>query len=411
MPVLAPEQQQAVSVFRSIRFSIVYGGPGTGKTTVIKTLLEGLDLLGIPIVLCAPTGNAAQRLHKVTEHVTHVIDKILFKNPTRKEALRGCILIMDESSMVNIATLRQLIEDLQPCRVALVGDPHQLQCRDGFSTLSTMLAVPSLRSIKLTHNHRQHENSALMRTLVHMQNHGTGRLPPETDERFKIIVCESESAVLDKALEIYHHAEGGAQFVAYTRALCKGLNEKTMKRNRIQIIPGVCVGDRVMCTTNVYKAGTTDDEMLVANGVIGIVKTANSIEYENGFCDRRRKNVQDGKFRTQFEPARALTVHKSQGNEYTMTGILVLGGWFNPALELLYTALSRFKDMLYVIGTQEDINRNFSARFDPTIDLQVVREFAELVDVSDGEEEEEEEPFVFVHEEELGESVEGDELR
>lgn len=376
MPPLNPEQRAAVEHFRKWRFTVLLGGPGTGKTTTMKEFI----LPGELTLLCAATGCATDRIYKATGHAAHVISKVLF-DAQAIQRYRGANLIMDEASMISIDTARQLIAAIRPKRVAFVGDSQQLPCMEGFSVISTLIQVPYLPVARLTRNHRQKGASALMRTLAGL---GSGA-PPEVDDNFKLVTCQDSDAALARAVELYKGGGegsvaprgdplpgkgGGAQMLAFTNQNCAKLNAQTVNPKMNSVSPGIHVKDRVVCTSNLYEK--KEKVILVANGVIGQVQTMRLVVYENGFRDTARATRG---FRSQFVPARAMTIHKSQGNEFAETGIILLGGWRDPPLEFIYTALSRFKNRVYVVGTAEDIRAVFQTSFRPSIDHHVVRLF------------------------------------
>ncbi len=113
--------------------------------------------------------------------------------------------------------------------------------------------------------------------------------------------------------------------------------------------------------------------MLVSNGTTGVVANENLIKYDNGFKDRTTKRSVG--FKSEFVTARAMTVHKSQGNEFSYVGIIVLGGWSEAPLEIMYTALSRFKGKVYLYGTGRELDDTFlNKRFMPAVGVKATQE-------------------------------------
>ncbi len=147
---------------------------------------------------------------------------------------------------------------------------------------------------------------------------------------------------------------------------------------RDQVAPcGACVGDRIVCTANVYHPKTK--LLLVSNGTTGVVASPCVVKYDNKYVDRKARKPSAarpcGGFRSNFVVSRAMTVHKAQGNEFTYTGIILIGGWAKPQIEIMYTALSRFKRKVYVFGQSRDLDDVFiRGQFIPAVDLKVVRE-------------------------------------
>jgi exodeoxyribonuclease V alpha subunit len=371
MVQLNAEQQSAVDLFLTTPLLVIEGGPGTGKTTVIKELV----VPGEQTLLCAPTGNAAQRLAKSTDRTAYTIDSILWSF-SLCDRYKYANVIVDEASMVNLNTIEFLLEKLRPKRLVLVGDVRQLPCQQGSSVLPNLLAVPSVQRVRLVQNHRQ-AVSALQRMLVTM---GTPAFRRETDANIEWMAFTSMDQVVKKATELFNQADRNAQILAFTNKLCQDLNHRTARSGSetgsetdpvVVIQPGITVGDRVVCTSNLKHK---DGSILVANGCIGIVKTSRQINYANGFKDTLKKAT--GQFRSAFAPARAITVHKSQGNEFDVVGIVVIGGYPDPPLELLYTAMSRFKQKLYIVGVGREVDELFAKRFYASLNPEFIAEYS-----------------------------------
>jgi exodeoxyribonuclease V alpha subunit len=361
---LTEEQQFVVDYFGQCDFLILQGGPGSGKTTTMRSILPTLSG---PVLLCAPTGSAAERLSHVTGWRAYTIDYLLC-NRELPRRYRGAAIIIDEASMVSIDMGRQLLEVVQPSKLLVVGDERQLPCRDGYSILPTLLRTPSLRKARLTRNLRQDSDSALARTIARLASwDGQSMFTPDTDERFQIIPCATQNMATKLAADKFKEAKGKAQMLALTNEFMGALNTMTASGRR-EIAPGISVRDRVVCNKNLYKEGS----LLVANGVIGTVTSRNMIVYDNDFVDKRRP-VHG--FHSKFEVARAMTVHKSQGNEFSETGIILLGGMRQIHIELIYTALSRFRTNVFLIGTSYDVRKTFEAKFSPSVDEDVICRF------------------------------------
>lgn len=361
---LSAEQRAAIEFVRSRRVSVIQGGPGTGKTTIIRHL----DFGGERVLLCAPTGNAADRLSKATGGAAHVLAKVLH-DADAIEANRGlCNLVLDEASMLSVSTVRQAIRALKPRRLVFVGDVHQLPCTEGFSVLSALVYTPGAPVVNLHRNHRSAEAPTLLRVLAAVGDPSKRADLGLHDASFRVVHFATREQVLRGAAELYRTAvdNGGSQMLAFTKANCDELNRLTADCGELEVAAGVRVGDRVVCTRNLYEKGTKT--LSVANGMLGEVLSKNVVSYENGFDDTRRVG---GKFASSFAPARAMTVHKSQGNEFSGLGVVVVGGWKSPPAEIVYTALSRFKQRVVVVGTKEDVREAFVASFCPAVDANL----------------------------------------
>lgn len=327
---LSDEQRAAVLHVLANKFTIVVGGPGAGKTTLITEIMRRIP----GALLATPTGCSATRVKRATGYEAHVVSKIIW-DTSFTVRYSGCTLIVDECSMVNCDDMYKLLLCIEPCRICLIGDGKQLPCVSGLPIFSVLLRCPEVPKCHLTINFRQRETqSGLVRTFTSLGTAGfTGAI---TDDNFKIFECESNDDAIRRA-SVHFMMNTNAQMLSMTDAGQKKLNALTAGS-------GV---DRVVCMKNLYKK----EDMLVANGVMGNLLDK-VVTYENDFVDKMRA----GKFASVFEMARCLTVHKSQGNEFDGLGIIVLTAWYGSVpLELMYTALSRFKGRVYVFGTKETI--------------------------------------------------------
>lgn len=445
---LDPAQEAAIQRFKTHGLTIITGGPGTGKSTVIDRLLTSLTKKKIKTLLVAPTGPAAAILKNVTGHDAYTIDMVL-ETATLLEEYRFARIIADESSMIPITKLDKLMNYIQPRRVCIVGDEHQLSCSEGESSVLETLVVAArdartgLVITRLTRNFRQtNERSGLVRTLMEMSGERS-RIPDATypclDEQFKVVTCDNRRDTITKAIQTYtlemnRRGSIGVQFIAFKRDMVETINKETVNKDRIEISPGVTTGDRVVCTANKYN---DNKEFIVANGMIGKTHLG-FIRYTNGYKDlacvrtwegklvplikpkkktkRRKKkkakfynssdeddedDILDGDhdnddgeyvynkkreehllknriliFSTTFSPGRAITVHKSQGNQYNEILIIIISEWYRPPLQLLYTALSRSRGQgVYVFGTRDEIRQAFSAKFATYVDKSCVDSF------------------------------------
>ncbi len=215
---------------------------------------------------------------------------------------------------------------------------------------------------------------------------GTGVMP-DTDD----VLCMVGCATLDDAIlkasrmfieeqELEETGDGeGALCLVFTNAMSISMNDATKPRYpRYEVIEdGPCVGDRIVCTKNLYHEKTK--ELLVTNGTTGVVKDENIIKYDNTYKDKKGKETvrRPTGFRSTFVIARAMTVHKAQGNEFNYVGIIVVGGWSNPPIELIYTAMSRFKEKVYVYGRTKDLDDIFKKGvFKPLVDSVTIQELS-----------------------------------
>ncbi len=375
---LVPEQREIVRLYATQCLLVVQGPPGSGKSTAIRHMIIPNELT----LLLAPTGGATDRLSSVCGETAYTIDRVLCSSELVK-SFRGANIVVDEASMVSIDKAEEILKKLRPKRIAFVGDENQLPCQDGHPVLSTLLRCDGIHRVILNSNHRQQGQSALLRTISNM---GKGA-DAETDDNFEVIACSSELDAIRRAIEFFQQQQAmedegegeGALALAFTRDICAQVNRETKSALAGPAVypDGPCVGDRVVCTKNIYHEKTR--KILVANGTRGTIKTTGLVVYDNGFRDSKIKVPTERRpkgFRSEFEVARAMTVHKAQGNEFNIYGIVIVGGWGgSPPLELLYTALSRFKGKLAVFGAGRDLDKMFRrGEFKPILDVAKIAE-------------------------------------
>lgn len=334
------EQLLAVEHFKNHRLTVINGPPGSGKTTVMKQLIIPNE----ETLFCAFTGCAVNRLTLSTGIEAHSISMIGFTNALL-ERYKHCNIVVDESSMVSVNQVSRLISYLEPKKLAIVGDSKQLPCIEGAPVLNTCLQCTEIDCIQLTSNHRQANlDSGLVKTI---RTIGTNEWKgPVCDESLQVVYCASDEDAVEKAAKKF---DENSQAVALTKKACDRFNELTENStNR-----------RVVCTKNLYVDGT----LLVANGVTGKLLENGTVEYDNGFTDKKRKSG----YMSLFDVARCMTVHKSQGNEFGEDGIILLTSWKgDPPLELMFTALSRFKKNVTIFGTAKMVASALNGRFDST---------------------------------------------
>jgi ATP-dependent exoDNAse (exonuclease V) alpha subunit len=274
-------------------------------------------------------------------------------------------VVVDEAGMVSTELLLRIFRFLKPARLVLVGDPKQLPCVDGLPALHTLLQAPQVPRVELRTRWRR-AGRAPGALDVCLETLGTPAFDlARQDDSFRVVECDSQEECYAKAAAEYRARE--CQMLAYTNAAVQRLNELTDDRARKQVHGVSRVGDRVVCTENAYdKAkGRDPKKLLVANGTCGTVREG-CVRYDNGFVDAGFK-------RTKFAPCRAMTVNKSQGNEYEVHGVVVVAPWNGPPpLELMYTALSRFKVSVAVFVRKTQTRQVFFNSFKAESDVALL---------------------------------------
>ena len=377
---------------------VITGGPGTGKTTIIRCILSLLKE-DSDILLCAPTGRAAKRMSEATGEEAKTIHRLLEYGGEEGMFARGedypleadC-LIVDEMSMVDVMLMRGLLRAVLPgTRLILVGDADQLPSVGAGNVLSDILQSDAVPSIRLTDIFRQDESSMIVLNAHRINN---GELPilrtRETDFFFERKVMQSDAArtictLLSSRLPKYLGFPDGSWQSEATRAIQvlsptkKGdcgaivlnrLLQDTLnpeREDKDALLHGETefrVGDKVIQTKNDYQleftrktAFGTEEGRGVFNGDVGYIERIDPAEHMLTVCfdDERLVTYQKQQLDA-LELAYCLTVHKSQGSEFPVVVMPVVGG--PPMLmarNLLYTALTRARRLVVLVGREEAI--------------------------------------------------------
>jgi len=383
----ASMQRQAIADALSNGVMILTGGPGTGKTTIIKGLISIFRSLDYDICLAAPTGRAAKRMSEATSHEAKTIHRLLEMDVTDdtdsrflrndQDPLDEDVIIIDEASMIDILLMEALLKAVKNgARLILIGDGDQLPSVGAGNVLSDICESGMFQVDRLTEVFRQSESSLII-TNAHLINEGKMPELKRTDADFFYLKREGEEAIRDTVIDLVRNRlprSYGADIVnriqvitpsrkgiSGTEVLNIGLQEalnpadrrKKERRSRDLIFRE---GDRVMQTKNDYsvewdtpsgKAG-----MGIYNGDIGTILSidADSETMEIRFDDRRC--VYDFGMLDELDHAYAVTVHKSQGSEYPVV-ILPLFRCAPMLLtrNLLYTAVTRASKMVILVGS------------------------------------------------------------
>lgn len=386
----SPQQEQAIREAAVNGILLITGGPGTGKTTILKGLLSLFGQMGLSYVLAAPTGRAAKRLTEVTGEEASTIHRLLeagidphtglmFFAKDENNPLKADAVIVDEMSMVDIPLLYALLQAIPAGkRLILVGDPDQLPPVGPGFPFGDMLRSEMLPSIRLTDIFRQAQESLIVMN-AHRVNRG--ELPDLRNRKsdFFFLPCASEQEVgqtiadlcarrLPKNMNIPSEQiqvlsptrKGGAGTGNLNVLLQARLNPPAPgKKERSFGDFSFREGDRVMQIRNNYdilwkRTGSGDVGSGIFNGDIGFIeKIDTDMETITVLYDDRQA-VYDFTQLNELEPAYAMTVHKSQGSEYQA---VILSAWGGSAYLLnrsvLYTAVTRARELLIVVGREE----------------------------------------------------------
>ncbi|WP_243389710.1 SF1B family DNA helicase RecD2 [Arboricoccus pini] len=383
---LAPTQREAVKVALSAKITIITGGPGTGKTTLVRAILAAIDSLAaragestVRVALAAPTGRAAKRLTESTGVEAKTLHRLLEADPGRGfrrhagRPLEVDLLVCDEMSMVDTNLMAALLDALpDDAALLLVGDADQLPSVGPGQVLDDLIRSGRVPTIRLTEIFRQASQSAIV-TNAHAINEG--RLPRflhRDDELgdFYGIRADTPEAVRERLVELVAKRipqrfgldpwtdvqvlspmnRGPLGTQALNAVLRQCLNPEpiaTVERGDIVF----AVGDKVMQIENDY-----DRE--VYNGDLGRVTAIDRQARTLRAIIDSRELLYTFSDLSALAPAYAVTIHKAQGSEYPAV-VLALGRQHGRMLRrrLLYTAITRARRLVVIVGDYQALER------------------------------------------------------
>lgn len=383
-------EQQASAVKNSLisGVSIITGGPGTGKTTIINSLLYIMEESGLKVAVAAPTGRAAKRIMETSGHSACTVHRLLeysYNEETgymcfgksSQNPLDYNAVIIDEASMLDLMLTEALCNALKPgTRLILVGDADQLPSVGAGNVLSDLIDSDFFFTTRLTEIYRQ---SAESRIVLNAHRINRGEAPRYGDD-FLLVREDKQQNILDKITEIALKLPKGT--VQVLTPVKKGLLGNANLNARLQQVfnppeEGKAqlefgskvfrVGDRVMQIKNdyrlEYKSGRQspgqfdtrtdgDTGKGVFNGEIGIVMAVDTeMRTVTVLYDDERWVEYSYVKLDEIELAYAVTVHKSQGSEFPT--VIIPMTWFPPVLatrSLIYTAVTRGKNQVIIVG-------------------------------------------------------------
>jgi exodeoxyribonuclease V alpha subunit len=391
---LAPQQRRAVAASLVDKCTVITGGPGVGKTTIIRAVVHLARLLNRKVALAAPTGRAALRLAESTATEASTVHRLLEYQPqsggfgrNRDNQLEADVVVVDETSMVDISLFGAVLQALRPAaQLVLVGDIDQLPSVGPGAVLGDVIASGAATVVRLTEIFRQAAESAIV-VSAHKINQGV--LPdldrPDGASDFYFIGRDDPEAARATVVELVaeriparfgHDPIHGIQVLtpmhrgdlgtaALNAALQARLNPS--QPGAVEIARGdrtFRTGDKVMQLKNDYDKGVFNGDI----GVIGSIEggtgggfTAVRVDFPDGRTAHYDRNELD-----QLVHAYAVSVHKSQGSEYPAV-VLPLHTQHYMMLQrsLLYTAVTRGKRLVVVVGSRKAVAmavRNASAR-------------------------------------------------
>ncbi len=389
------DEHQVTAVKEAVRngLLVITGGPGTGKTTTINTIIRYFELEGLEIFLAAPTGRAAKRMSETTGFEARTVHRMLELNGgaegsggfERDESnpLEADVIIVDEMSMVDISLMYSLLKAISVgTRLILVGDVNQLPSVGPGSVLRDIIQSHACNVVMLTKIFRQASTSDII-VNAHKINHGEEVILDNKSMDFFFLKRYDADVIINVVLQLIKQklpkfVDATPYDIQVLTPMRKGLlgverlngilqrymnppaNDKVEKEYGSTVLRE---GDKVMQTKNNYqlaweirtKFGLTVDKGLgIFNGDMGIIRQINDfaeqmiIEFDEG-----RMVEYPYKLLDELELAYAITIHKSQGSEYPAVVIPLLGG---PMMlmnrNLLYTAVTRARKCVTLVGNE-----------------------------------------------------------
>lgn len=386
------EQTQAIREAATSGLLLITGGPGTGKTTILRGILELLGQNQLRCLLAAPTGRAAKRLTEVTGEDASTIHRLLeagidpatgkmFFARDGENPLKCDAVIVDEMSMVDVSLLYSLLQAIPTGkRLILVGDPDQLPPVGPGFPFGDMLRSGSLPTVRLTEIFRQAQKSLIVMN-AHRVNQGEMPDLKCVSSDFFFMRRTSEEAVCalirdlcatrlpqkmgiptDQIQVLSPTRKGAVGTVNLNRLLQAALNPQSPdKKERSYGDYQFREGDRVMQIRNNYdilwkKADGSAVGAGIFNGDVGRIQTIDPASETLTVLFDDRLAEYDFTQLGELEPAYAMTVHKSQGSEYRAVILTAWNG--SPYLlsrSILYTAITRARELLIIVGREETV--------------------------------------------------------
>ncbi len=397
---LHQDQKNAIKMAINSGVSVITGGPGTGKTTIVSCALEIFKMLNKNILLLAPTGRAAKRLSESTGEEAKTIHRALeidFRSKlglfvyNEKNPLPYDVIIVDEVSMVDVVLMNSLLKAISKgSKLILVGDKDQLPSVGAGNVLADILSSQTINVTQLTQIYRQ-ENDSLIISNAHLINEGVMPVLDNKSSDF-FFDCKEERAdifnsivslVTQRIPSFFKIEKSKIQVLAPLKAgecgieninvsLQEKINPPLPTKNEIKVGQTIFrEGDKIMQTANNYnlewkkryeRENYFEDGAGVFNGDIGYIHKIIPQTYEMiVWFEDGREVVYPRSELSQLSLAYAITIHKSQGSEFDAVVIPVTSG---PSLiftrNLIYTAVTRAKKLVVLVGSKSALKRMIS---------------------------------------------------
>lgn len=393
---LSENQKHAVKTSLQMGVSIITGGPGTGKTTIINTIINILEESGLKTAIAAPTGRAAKRITETSGHYASTIHRLLeyyFSESenmmrfgkTKEDPLDYDAVIVDEASMIDLILMNGLVSAIRPgTRLVIVGDADQLPSVGAGNVLRDMISSEYIYSTKLTEIFRQAKESMIV-VNAHRINHGEYPDCNAKGKDFFLLRRSAEKEMLEtiktlclKRLPDYYSDISPTADIQVLTPVRKGLlGSINLNRELQDVLNPPCAeleekqfgdrifreGDKVMQIKNNYQMTWKNLEVFtegegVFNGDVGVIHHVDREFNEvTVVYDEVRYVTYNFNQLDELELAYAITVHKSQGSEFPI--VIMPVSWFPPVLatrNLLYTGVTRGKRAVVLVGSENKLD-------------------------------------------------------
>ncbi len=393
-------EMQKKAIADALRYGVMVltGGPGTGKTTVVRALIHIFESMGFDIALAAPTGRAAKRMSEATSHEAKTVHRLLEMAYDSSGSFKFCrnadcllderIIIVDEASMIDNALMCALVEAIKPgARFIIIGDSDQLPSVGAGNVLRDIISSGRIATVRLCEIFRQAQKSLII-TNAHAINAGEMPRLDVKDNDFFYLARHNDRDIAQTVSELCltrlprtygEMGRSGTQVICASRkgeAGTESLNIMLQarlnppapnKREHKFRDRAFREGDKVMQIRNNYDilwSRVADDGKQgngIFNGDIGTVEYINAGESMMSIVFDDRRVEYDFSLLEDLEHAYAITVHKSQGSEYPI--IIIPACSASPMLltrNLLYTAVTRAQSMVIIVGREDIVSHMVS---------------------------------------------------
>ncbi|WP_026886329.1 SF1B family DNA helicase RecD2 [Clostridium beijerinckii] len=390
----AESQREAIIGAFNNGIEIITGGPGTGKTTIIKAIIHIYENNGMKVILGAPTGRAAKRMTESTGREAKTIHRLLEMGVSEDDEsvfekgesspLDCDVIIIDEASMIDVTLMQNLLKAINlGTRLIIVGDVDQLPSVGPGNVLKDLIESEYIKVVRLKEIFRQGSESLIV-VNAHRINEGQMPLLNQKDKDFFFINEENQDRIANTIIDLinrrlpkFNKSWNKLKDMQVLTPMRKGVLGVTNLNTKLQEMFNTASkdkkektsrdiilreGDKVMQTKNNYTlkwiriGGYGENEGVgVFNGDLGFIE---SIDEERKtltiIFDEERKVIYDFNFLDELDLAYATTIHKSQGSEFKVVIIPVfMGSPFLMNRNLLYTGITRAKQLVVVVGFQK----------------------------------------------------------